>query len=120
MDAHWLPSLCGGQPTRSRLAPVCLLGPALPYREIVREGDAPRIELLQPRDPRCVLGMRLPGTIKTPRLQLPRVRRGVVEGLPSDDDATLLRVDHEGLMTRRVARRRDHADATRDLGIFVA
>src|ERR1044071_4672360 len=96
------PSLCGGQPTRSPLAPVCLLGPALPDSEIVRERHAPRVELLQPVDPGRVLGMRLPGTIETPRLQLPRVRRGVVEGLPSDDDAAFLRVDDKGLMTRRV------------------
>src|SRR5437867_6403116 len=60
------------------VVPACdahagILDAALPDREVVREGHAPGVELLQPRDPRRVRRMRLPGPVETPGEERARV-----------------------------------------------
>src|SRR6266542_52728 len=59
--------------------------------------------------------MRLAIAIEAPRVQRSGVFRGVLEGLPCDDDPAFLGVDHEGLMTGHVPRRRHDPDAGHDL-----
>src|SRR6266850_5013173 len=78
-----------------RHATQCVLGPALPHREVVRERDAPRVELLEARHPRRVGRMRLSTLVEPPREERARVVGRLVEGLTRDDDASFLRVDDE-------------------------
>src|SRR5437879_1492615 len=74
-----------------RLVPACdshatILGPALPDREVVGERDAPRVELLQPRDPRRVCRVWQAIAVEAPREERARVVGRLVEGLAGDHD----------------------------------
>src|SRR5258708_4489184 len=98
-------SRCRAEPSADRSLAV-----TFPCRRVVRETDADRVELPEPGEPLGVRAVRLASERELERVPLPRVVRGEVERLAAEDDAALRRLDHEGLMARRMPGRRDDAD----------